>query len=85
VYPCERGLAPGEYEMSAYDTADNENEQRVINEFLEELRDTASQLQVLLGNMRSHSVPVPDGCTPLPLTSFPQVKWPDPFSLYGSP
>ncbi len=51
--------------MSAYDTADNENEQRVINEFLEELRDTASQLQVLLGNMRSHSVPVPDGLATL--------------------
>ena len=47
--------------MSTHDTADNENEQRVINEFLEELRDTASELQVLLGNMRSHSVPVDEG------------------------
>jgi hypothetical protein len=47
--------------MSAFDTADNENEQRVINEFLEELHDTASQLQVLLGNLRSKSVPEADG------------------------
>jgi hypothetical protein len=47
--------------MSAFDAADNENEQRVINEFLEELHDTASQLQVLLGNLRSKSVPEADG------------------------
>ncbi len=30
--------------MSAFDSADNENERRVINEFLEELRDTAAVL-----------------------------------------
>ncbi|EPY01286.1 hypothetical protein K678_11810, partial [Magnetospirillum fulvum MGU-K5] len=32
--------------MSTLNGADNENELRVINEFLDELRDTASQLQV---------------------------------------
>lgn len=47
--------------MSAHDIADNENELRVINEFLDELRDTASQLQVLLGNLRSKSVPAAEG------------------------
>lgn len=47
--------------MSAHDIADNENELRVINEFLDELRDTASQLQVLLGNLRSKSVSAADG------------------------
>lgn len=47
--------------MSASDTVDNENERRVINEFLDELRDTASSLQVLLGNMRSNSVSADDG------------------------
>lgn len=36
--------------------ADNENERRVISEFLEEVGDTASSLQVLIGNMRSKSV-----------------------------
>lgn len=51
--------------MSAFDTADNENERRVINEFLEELRDTASSLQVLLGNLRSHSIPADDGLATL--------------------
>lgn len=45
--------------------ADNENEQRVINEFLDELRDTASQLQVLLGNLRSRSVSSQDGLATL--------------------
>jgi CheY-like chemotaxis protein len=47
--------------MSAIVNADNENERRVITEFLEELRDTASQLQVLLGNMRSRSVGAAEG------------------------
>lgn len=51
--------------MAAIDTADNENELRVINEFLDELRDTASQLQVLLGNMRSRSVPAAEGLATL--------------------
>lgn len=51
--------------MSALDTADNENERRVINEFLDELRDTASSLQVLLGNMRSNSVPADEGLATL--------------------
>ena len=51
--------------MSLIDTADNENELRVINEFLDELRDTASQLQVLLGNLRSKSVPMADGLATL--------------------
>lgn len=51
--------------MSAFDSADNENERRVIAEFLEELRDTASSLQVLLGNMRSHSVSGDDGLATL--------------------
>lgn len=51
--------------MSAFDTADNENERRVISEFLEELRDTASALQVLLGNMRSHSIPADEGLATL--------------------
>ncbi|HSV29272.1 MAG TPA: response regulator [Candidatus Omnitrophota bacterium] len=41
--------------------SDNENERRVISEFLEELRDTASALQVLLGNMRSNSVTPAEG------------------------
>lgn len=40
---------------------DNENERRVIAEFLEELHDTASGLQVLLGNMRSRSVTSEEG------------------------
>lgn len=48
-----------------FDTADNENERRVIGEFLEELRDTASSLQVLLGNMRSKSVPMAEGLATL--------------------
>ncbi|HLO78421.1 MAG TPA: response regulator [Magnetospirillum sp.] len=47
--------------MSSQDSADNENERRVINEFFEELRDSASALQVLLGNMRSKSVSAEDG------------------------
>jgi CheY-like chemotaxis protein len=47
--------------MSTSDLADNENELRVVNEFLDELRDTASQLQVLLGNLRSKSVPMAEG------------------------
>ncbi|CAA7619831.1 DNA-binding response regulator [Magnetospirillum sp. SS-4] len=47
--------------MSAFDAADNENELRVINEFIEELRDTASHLQVLLGNLRSRSIPETEG------------------------
>lgn len=51
--------------MSANDIADNENELRVINEFLDELRDSASQLQVLLGNMRSNSIPAAEGLATL--------------------
>lgn len=51
--------------MSTSDTADNENERRVINEFLDELRDTASALQVLLGNLRSSSIPVAEGLATL--------------------
>jgi len=51
--------------MSAFDSADNENERRVIAEFIEELRDTASSLQVLLGNMRSHSVSAEEGLATL--------------------
>ncbi|WP_096700323.1 response regulator transcription factor [Magnetospirillum sp. 15-1] len=51
--------------MAAIDTADNENELRVINEFLEELRDTASQLQVLVGNMRSKSIAAAEGLATL--------------------
>lgn len=51
--------------MSTLNGADNENELRVINEFLDELRDTASQLQVLLGNLRSRSVPLPEGLATL--------------------
>ncbi|MBR9971685.1 response regulator [Magnetospirillum sulfuroxidans] len=51
--------------MSAFDSGDNENERRVISEFLEELRDTASSLQVLVGNMRSHSVSAEDGLATL--------------------
>lgn len=51
--------------MSITDAGDNENERRVISEFLEELRDTASQLQVLLGNMRSKSVTMDDGLATL--------------------
>jgi CheY-like chemotaxis protein len=47
--------------MTVFENADNENELRVINEFLDELRDTASQLQVLLGNMRSRSVGEAEG------------------------
>lgn len=51
--------------MATADTVDNENERRVVNEFLEELRDTASALQVLLGNMRSKSVPAEEGLATL--------------------
>ncbi len=47
--------------MSDADMTDNENERRVINEFLDELRDAASALQVLVGNMRSNSVPAAEG------------------------
>ncbi|MBX9634392.1 MAG: response regulator [Magnetospirillum sp.] len=51
--------------MSSVDNIDNENERRVISEFLEELHDTASALQVLLGNMRSKSVPPDEGLATL--------------------
>lgn len=51
--------------MSSVETGDNENERRVIGEFLEELRDAASSLQVLLGNLRSKSVPHDEGLTTL--------------------
>lgn len=51
--------------MSGLDATDNENERRVINEFFEELRDTASALQVLLGNMRSKSVGADEGLATL--------------------
>ena len=51
--------------MSAQDSADNENERRVIGEFLDELRDTASGMQVLLGNLRSRSVPAAEGLAAL--------------------
>ncbi|MBC7950264.1 MAG: response regulator [Rhodospirillaceae bacterium] len=51
--------------MSSVDTGDNENERRVISEFLEELHDTASALQVLLGNLRSKSVPPDEGLSTL--------------------
>lgn len=51
--------------MSSQDTVDNENERRVINEFFEELRDTASALQVLVGNMRSKSIPTDEGLATL--------------------
>lgn len=47
--------------MSALDTADNENERRVIAEFFDELRDAAASLQVLLGNLRSKAVPEAEG------------------------
>lgn len=47
--------------MSGMDGTDNENERRVIGEFMDELRDSASGLQVLLGNMRSRSVPEAEG------------------------
>lgn len=51
--------------MSIQESADNENERRVINEFLEELRDTASALQVLVGNLRSKSVAQDEGLATL--------------------
>jgi hypothetical protein len=51
--------------MAVSDIADNENELRVINEFLDELRDTAARLQVLLGNLRSKSVPMDEGLATL--------------------
>jgi CheY-like chemotaxis protein len=41
--------------------SDNENERRVVGEFLDELRDTASALHVLLGNLRSRSVSAGEG------------------------
>jgi len=50
--------------MSSVET-DNENERRVIGEFMEELRDTASALQVLLGNLRSKSVTADEGLATL--------------------
>ena len=50
--------------MSVLDS-DNENERRVVSEFFEELRDTASALQVLLGNMRSSSVGADEGLATL--------------------
>jgi CheY-like chemotaxis protein len=49
--------------MVSVDTADNENERRVISEFLEEVKDTASALQVLLGNVRSKAIPADEGLT----------------------
>jgi CheY-like chemotaxis protein len=42
--------------MAIDENADNENERRVIDEFRDELRDTASAIQVLLGNLRSNSI-----------------------------
>jgi CheY-like chemotaxis protein len=51
--------------MAGIEQNDNENERRVIAEFMEELRDTASGLQVLLGNMRSNSVSMEDGLATL--------------------
>lgn len=44
---------------------DNENEQRITEEFLEELKDTVSGLQVLLGNLRSASIKADEGLVTL--------------------
>lgn len=51
--------------MTDIANADNENEMRVLSEFLEELRDTANQLQVLLGNLRSKSIGAEEGLATL--------------------
>lgn len=51
--------------MSGKDKFDNENEQRITEEFLEELKDTVSGLQVLLGNLRSGAVKAGEGLTAL--------------------
>ncbi len=40
---------------------DNENERRVLGEFIDELRDAASGMQVLVGNLRSRSQPLDKG------------------------
>ena len=42
--------------MSISDSVDNENERRVIDEFRDEVRDTANAMHVLLGNLRSKGV-----------------------------
>ncbi len=47
--------------MVSHDSADNENERRVYDEVRDEVRDTVSGMNVLLGNLRSHSVPMADG------------------------
>ncbi len=47
--------------MAGLDIGDNENERRVIAEFLDEVRDTAAALQVLIGNLRSKAVPAGEG------------------------
>lgn len=51
--------------MALQDAGDNENERRVIGEFLDEVRDTAAALQVLIGNLRSRSVPAEEGLNQL--------------------
>ena len=51
--------------MANDDSADNENERRVHSEFRDEVRDTVSEMSVLLGNLRSRSVGLADGLAAL--------------------
>lgn len=51
--------------MSSDDIVDNENERRIFGEFRDEVRDTVSGLSVLLGNLRSRSVPMAEGLAKL--------------------
>ncbi len=60
-----RDLTDSGERMAIDESADNENERRVIDEFRDELRDTASAIDVLLGNLRSKSVDAAEGLSAL--------------------
>ncbi|MDA8229895.1 MAG: response regulator [Magnetospirillum sp.] len=47
--------------MSVSGAADNENERRIVEEFLEEVRDTVNGMSVLVGNLRSKAVGTAEG------------------------
>jgi CheY-like chemotaxis protein len=47
--------------MSHHGCDDNENERRIFDEFRDEVRDTVSELTVLIGNLRSRAVSSADG------------------------
>jgi len=60
-------LKPQVHGMTAM--SDDENERRILAEFVDEVRDTVASLQVLLENMRSRSVPAAEGMITLQRTA----------------